>query len=145
MSYFTTERLLTYPPFEALLIAVNETLGTRLNPYNAEVVDIATVDGTPQFADVTLKANQTVDSLYSGQGPVRLKRLDLSDFFGGSYTIVYDGKVSSLDIARIITDGTGIQFSEDDFVKAVITPSSNKLVASDTSLRWFGELTIIEG
>lgn len=147
MAYFTTVKLLTYDPTSALLIAVNDQTGLSLHPSYVEVGPILSANGNLATVKITARniAPNLEEKRFLNGGPVEFTRLDLSSFFGGSFKIPYDGAISSLDVARIITDRTGIIFDDRDFQEAVITASANKLKASPNSLRWIGELTIIAG
>lgn len=145
MGYFSTEKLLTYPPINALLIATNEKLGLSLHPSYVKVGEVTNPNGL--LATVEISASNempnTEEHRFSGKGTITIDRIDIGAFFGGQYAIAYDGAVTSYDVARIITAQTGILFDERDFTDLVITAQSNKLKVSPRSLRWVGEVTIV--
>lgn len=145
MKYFTTEKLLTYSPTDALLIAINEKLGTSLHPSYVKVSEVTNPNGLLATVEVTASdvAPNSQDHRFSGKGSVTIDRIDIGPFFGGQYVIEYDGAIASYDVARTITAQTGILFDERDFTDQVITGVSNKLKVSPRSLRWVGELTIV--
>lgn len=140
MNYFTTEKLLTYPPVSALLIAANQKLGLSLHPSYVIVGEVYEPNGLLAKVEV---AARTEEGRFSNKGWLTIDRIDIGTFFDGQYVVTYDGAITSYDVARIITEQTGILFDERDFPDSVITPQSNKLVVSPRSLRWVGELTII--
>lgn len=145
MSIFTTAELLTYKPTEALLILINESLGTSLNPRYVEIGDIVASDGLQATVEIKALVNEANEEpvRFTGQGTIDFTRLDIGQFFDGQYSLTYDVAITSYDVARMITDNTGILFDERDFVNSVITSDSNKLTASPNSLRWVGELSIV--
>lgn len=146
MKFFTTEKLLTFTPESATLIAINERVGTTLHPSYVKIGEVT--DAVGLLARVEIEALTTLpnseEHRFSNKGWVTIDRIDISAFFGGQFAVEYDGKISSLDVARLITSRTGILFDERDFVESVLTEQSNKLVASPRSLRWVGELTIVK-
>lgn len=144
MTYFTTEKLLTYPPFNALLIAANDALGSSLNPKYVEEGAVLSTSGNLLTLEIVASTgdNNRLDKRFVNKGRLTVERIDLATFFEGSVEIEYGAAISSLDVARIIGERTGIVFEERDFVRSVIRPNSNKLVAAPHSLRWVGELTI---
>jgi hypothetical protein len=145
MSFFTTEKLLTYLPINALLIATNEKLGLSLHPSYVSVGEVTAPNGLLATVEITARDEEpnSLEKRFSGKGTVTIDRINIATFFGGPYSIKYDGAISSFDVARIITEQTGILFDDRDFPDAIITAQSNKLVVSPRSLRWVGELTII--
>lgn len=145
MDYFTTEKLLTYAPVSALLIAVNEKLGTSLHPSYVTVGEVTAPNGLLATVEISASAEvpNSQEKRFSGKGTVTIDRIDIGPFFGGQYAVKYDGAITSYDVARLITDQTGILFDERDFPDSVITAQSNKLKVSPRSLRWVGELTIV--
>lgn len=144
MKYWTPDKLLTFPPDRALLIATNDALGTSLHPDYVVVGEVYDVQGNLAKVDITSRTVEpnSLEQRFANKGFVTIDRMDISDFFDGSFTIEYSGVISSKDVARIISDSTGIIFDDRDFTETLITPQSNKLVVSPRSLRWMGELTI---
>lgn len=145
MNYFTTEKLLTYPPVNALLIATNEKLGLSLHPSYVAVGEVYEPVGLLAKVEISSRTEvpNSEELRFTGKGWVVIDRIDISTFFDGQYAVTYDGAITSYDVARIITEQTGILFDERDFPDTVITAQSNKLVVSPRSLRWVGELTIV--
>lgn len=145
MNYFTTEKLLTYAPLNALLIATNQKLGMSLHPSYVTVGEVYEPNGLLAKVKVTARTEvpNSEEGRFSNEGWLTIDRIDIGTFFDGQYVITYDGAITSYDVGRIITEQTGILFDERDFPDSVITPQSNKLVVSPRSLRWVGELTII--
>lgn len=145
MNYFTTEKLLTYPPVSALLIAANQKLGLSLHPSYVTVGEVYEPNGLLAKVEVAARTEvpNSEEGRFSNKGWLTIDRIDIGTFFDGQYVVTYDGAITSYDVARIITEQTGILFDERDFPDSVITPQSNKLVVSPRSLRWVGELTII--
>lgn len=145
MKYWTPDKLLTFPPANALLIATNDALGTSLHPDYVVVGEVYDADGMTAKVDITSRTVEpnSLEKRFSNKGFVTIDRMDIGTFFDGSYTIEFDGSIASQDVSRIISEATGIVFDERDFLESVITPLSNKLVASPRSLRWVGELTIL--
>lgn len=145
MANFTLEQLLQYPPYEALLIAFNDTHGTTLNPRFVQLDKVVASEGP--VARVRIKATSVLpnkeDQRFSNQTELQVTRLDLADLFNQSFAIPYSGEIVSHDVARVISQRTGVLFEEADFVTEVITPTNNVLKAAPTSLRWYGQLTIV--
>ena len=146
MKFFTTEKLLTFSPESATLIAINERVGTTLHPSYVKVGEVT--DPVGLLAKVEIEAllvpPNSQEGRFSNKGWVTIDRLDIAAFFNGQFVIDFGEAISSLDVARLITERTGILFDERDFVEAVLTEQSNKLVASSRSLRWVGELAIVK-
>jgi hypothetical protein len=144
MFVFSTETLLTFKPVEALLIAINTSLGTSLHPSYVKVGDVLSADGLKATVELSARDDQpnVDDKRFTGTGTIVFNRISLGEFFGEMYSIGYDTAITSFDVARMITAETGIEFDERDFVESVITSDSNRLVASPNSLRWVGELSI---
>lgn len=145
MFVFSTETLLTFKPVEALLIAINNSLGTSLHPHYVKVGEVLSADGLKATVEVIARDDQPNidDNRFSGSGTVTFNRINIGAFFGETYSIGYDTAITSFDVARMITADTGILFDERDFVETVITSDSNVLTASPNSLRWVGELAIL--
>jgi len=145
MANFTLEQLLQYHPYDALLIAYNDIHASTLNPRYVELVGV--VDNGSS-ALVTLKARQGSpddgEFRFSNQCEIEVIRLDLSELFGETLTVEYSGEIVSHDVANIISKRTGVVFDASDFEAVVITPENNQLVAAPTSLRWYGQLTILK-
>ncbi len=145
MNYFTTEKLLTYDPVSALVISINQKLGSSLNPAYLTVGEVTNPNGL--LATVEIAASEIApnaqEKRFSGKGTVTIDRIDIGSFFGGRYAIEYDGAITSYDVARTITAQTGILFDDRDLTDQVITGVSNKMKVNPRSLRWVGELTIV--
>lgn len=144
MANFTFEDLLTYSPFDALLIAFNETHGTSLNPRFIALDKV--VSSVGELLTVRIKAIPYSEAMgsqpFSGTADISVKRFDIGYFFPGGHVIDGLEKMTSYDVARTIGDRTGIVFDSSDFVSEVITPDNNILKASENSLRWYGQMTI---
>lgn len=144
MANFTFEDLLTYSPFEALLIAFNETHGTALNPRYVALDKVVSAVG--ELATVRIKAIPYSVSMgtqsFSGQCNINVKRIDLRYFFPSGYVIDGFEKLTAHDVARIIGDGTGVVFDVNDVEEDIITIENNVLRAGANSLRWYGQIEI---
>lgn len=144
MSNFTLDHLLTYTPFQALLIAFNDVHGTQLNPRYVVLDRIVSSNGID--LTVRLKAREVLpnadENRFSGTGDIAVKRLNLATLFPAPFVIDYFGEIVSHDVARTITQKTGIVFDESDFDSVVLTPTNAILRASVNSLRWYGQMTI---
>ncbi|MNB72883.1 hypothetical protein D3C87_1085010 [compost metagenome] len=144
MANFPLEQLLTYTPLQAMLIAINDVHGTQLNPRYVEVDKIVSSSG--QNLVVRLKARTVMpnadENRFSGSGDITIKRLNLATIFPVPFVLDYFGEVVSHDVAKTITQRTGIVFDESDFDSVVLTPTSSILKASVNSLRWYGQMTI---
>lgn len=144
MSNFSLDQLLTYSPYQALLIAFNDTHGTQLNPRFVGFDRVVSSNG----ADLTIRVKALAqrpnaeENRFSGSGDISVKRLNLADIFPRPYIMDYFGEVVSHDVARHITQRTGIIFDESDFESVVLTPTNSILQASPNSLRWYGQMTI---
>lgn len=147
MSNFTFENLLTYSPFEALLIAFNETHGTALNPRFVALDKV--VSANAGMATVRIKAIPYSvamgTQIFTGQCDIDIKRIDLGYYFPRGYVIPGLDQMTSHDVARVIESGTGVVFDKSDFESDVITPTNNVLKASADSLRWYGQIEIHKG
>lgn len=144
MANFTFEDLLTYSPFDALLIAFNETHGSALNPRFVALDKVVSSAG--ELLTVRVKAIPYSENMgrqpFKGQADINVKRFDIGEFFPSGHVIKDLEKMSSHDVARVIGDSTGIVFDPSDVVSEVITPENNILKASENSLRWFGQMKI---
>lgn len=144
MANFTLEQLLTYPPLEAMMIAYNEVYGTQFNPRYIAVDNV--VGGVGQDIVVRLKPFDIVPgpevNRFEGTCDITVKRLNLAEFFPRPFVIDYFGEIVTSDVAKYITERTGIVFSESDFDSEVLTPDNPILRASVNSLRWYGQMTI---
>lgn len=144
MANFPLEQLLTYTPLQAMLIAINDVHGTQLNPRYVEVDKIVSSSG--QNLVVRLKARTVLpnadENRFTGSGDVTVKRLNLATIFPAPFVLDYFGEVVSHDVAKTITQRTGIVFDESDFDSVVLTPTNAILKASANSLRWYGQMTI---
>lgn len=144
MANFPLEQLLTYTPMQAMLIAINDVHGTQLNPRYVELDKIVSSSG--QNLVVRLKARTVMpnadENRFSGSGDITIKRLNLATIFPVPFVLDYFGEVVSHDVAKTITQRTGIVFDESDFDSVVLTPTSSILKASVNSLRWYGQMTI---
>lgn len=145
MVTFTTEKLLTFTPEQALTIAINNALQLSLHPHYVTYTVKDSVDAKRATVEVAAKQTEpnVSDVRVKNKGTVVLRRIDLTEFFGMNYRIDYDQAIHTRDVARIITDRTGILFDDRDFVDAVLTPGTNVLTANPQSLRWVGSLTIV--
>lgn len=144
MANFPLEQLLTYTPLQAMLIAINDVHGTQLNPRYVELDKIVSSSG--QNLVVRLKARTVLpnadENRFSGSGDIAIKRLNLATIFPVPFVLDYFGEVVSHDVAKTITQRTGIVFDESDFDSVVLTPTNSILKASANSLRWYGQMTI---
>jgi uncharacterized protein (DUF697 family) len=144
MANFPLEQLLTYTPLQAMLIAINDVHGTQLNPRYVELDKIVSSSG--QNLVVRLKARTVMpnadENRFSGSGDITIKRLNLATIFPVPFVLDYFGEVVSHDVAKTITQRTGIVFDESDFDSVVLTPTNSILKASANSLRWYGQMTI---
>ncbi len=146
MSNFSLEQLLQWPPVEALMIAYNDKFGTQLNPRYVEIVHV--IPGDDGQAVVKLKARDVLpnaeDRRFFNSGSFSIQRLDLGALFDNVFVIEQLDRIMSRDVARIITQRTGVVFDANDFIEDILTPENNVLRASPYSLRWYGELTIAQ-
>ncbi len=146
MANFTLEQLLRWPPYEALLIAYNEQYGTSLNPRYVDLGEVIGGEG-PQVR-VNLKASQGLpnsdERQVINQGIITVNRLDIGAMFAGVVNIPYSGQIVSHDVARILTQRSGIVFDRSDFLDVVLTPEDNILKPAPQSLRWYGQLTVLQ-
>lgn len=144
MSNFTLDQLLTYTPYQALLIAFNDVHGTQLNPRYVALDSIVSSNGADLVVRLkALSVQPNVDeNRFSGSGNIAVKRLNLAAIFPRPFVMDYFGEVVSHDVARTITQQTGIVFDESDFESVVLTPTNAILKASPNSLRWYGQMTI---
>ena len=146
MSNFSLEQLLQMDPYEALLIAYNEEHGTQFNPRYVVLDAIVGSDG-PQLT-VRLKARADLpnkdDQRFSGTCTITVNRLNLADFFVDPFVIPYDTNITSLDVGNTINARTGIVFDENDFIRTIVTPESDMVEASPSSLRWYGQLIVAQ-
>lgn len=144
MANFTLDKLLTYSPWEALLIAYNEEHGTQLNPRFVQLDKIVSSNG--QDLVVRIKARASMpnkeENRFSGSGDILVKRLNLAAIFTRPFSMSYSGEVASHDVARTINQRTGMVFDTSDFDSVVLTPQNPILKASANSLRWYGQMTI---
>lgn len=145
MVTFTTEKLLTFTPAQALAISINNALSLNLHPDYVDFTVKQALDAKRALVEVAASQSEpnTLDPKVKNKGQVVLRRIDLVEFFGMNYRIDYDKAIHTRDVARIITDRTGILFDDRDFVDAVLTPGANVLTAHAQSLRWVGSLTIV--
>lgn len=146
MSNFSLEQLLQWSPLEALLIAYNDKFGTQLNPRYVELVHVIPDDAGR--AIVKLKARGVLpnadDQRFFNSGSFSIQRLDLGELFDSVFAIEQFDRIMSRDVARIITQRTGVVFDENDFIEDILTPENNILQVSPYSLRWHGQLTIVQ-
>jgi len=144
MANFPLDKLLTYSPWEALLIAYNEVHGTQLNPRFVELDKVISSNG--QDLVVRIKARNTMpnkeENRFSGSGNITVKRLNLAEIFSRPFVMDYTGEVASHDVARTINQRTGMVFATSDFDSVVVTPQNPILKASANSLRWYGQMTV---
>lgn len=144
MANFTLDQLLTYTPLQAALIAFNDVHGTQLNPRFVELDKIVSSNG--QDIVLRLKARTSnpnaEDNRFGGSGDITVKRLNLATIFPRPFVMEYFGEVVSHDVARTITERTGIVFDQNDFESVVLTPTNAILKASPNSLRWYGQMTV---
>lgn len=144
MANFTLEQLLTYPPLEAMMIAYNEVHGTQFNPRYIAVDKIISSSGADIV--VRLKPFDIVPgpeiNRFKGTCDITVTRLNLAEFFPRPFVIDYFGEIITHDVAKYITERTGIVFSKSDFNDEVLTPDNPTLQASVNSLRWYGQMTI---
>jgi hypothetical protein len=146
MSNFSLDQLLTFTPYQALLIAFNEVHGTQLNPRFVGLDQVISSNGADLV--VRLKAipqrSNSEANRFTGSGDITVKRLNLADLFPNPFVMDYFGEVVSHDVARTITQRTGIVFDESDFESVVLTPENAILKAGPNSLRWYGQMTILK-
>jgi hypothetical protein len=146
MSNFSLDQLLTYTPFQAMLIAFNETHGTQLNPRFVGLDQVLSSEGpdiTVRLKAIPQRSNSEANR-FSGKGDITVTRLNLTDLFPQPFVMDYFGEVVSHDVARTITQRTGIVFDESDFESVVLTPENAILKAGPNSLRWYGQMTILK-
>lgn len=146
MANFSLEQLLRFTPYEAALISFNEQHGTQLNPRYVELTEVIGSEG-PQVS-LRLKAASippnSEENRFTNQALITIQRLDIGALFAGAVRIPYSGQIVSYDVGRILTQRSGIVFDPSDFMDQVLTPESNILKASPKSLRWYGQLTVLQ-
>lgn len=145
MSTFALSDLLKYPPEEAMFIAFNIISGTNLNPRYIMVSE--RTPSTTAKMRVKIKARECGEGEEvhaKGEGSILVNRLNLNDFFNGEVKVPFDGRITSMDVANIINQRTGIVFDSDDFIEEIIEEQGGTLKASPISLRWFGEVAVIK-
>ena len=141
---FDTARLLKLAPLAALMVIVNQSRGTRLNPNQIRASQVVALD--ERRTQVLLEAYTPEDpfatQIYKGKARFVYKRLDLATFFGEHYKLDADLPTTSYNLLDKISRATGIVFDQNDFDNQVVRGTPFRLVAKPGSLRWVGELFI---
>lgn len=139
MSSFPLNQLLAYPPFEAMLIAINEQEGTTLSPKHVTIDSIRPI--STQAIGVTLKSIDADRAV--GLGEVIVERIHLASVFNQPISVSIDGEILSHDVANIVSKRTGVVFDEGDIIAEIIDPENGFMRAAPTSLRWYGSIPVL--
>lgn len=139
MSSFPLNQLLAYPPFEAMLIAINEQEGTTLSPKHVTIDSIRPI--STQAIGVTLKSIDADRA--GGLGEVIVERIHLASVFNQPISVSIDGEILSHDVANIVSKRTGVVFDEGDILAEIIDPENGFMRAAPTSLRWYGSIPVL--
>jgi len=143
----TTETLLQYPPWEALIRMVNHHYRMTIDPRMAELVEQETLSDNRLEVTLALKPSTSLRNLLppTEQLTVVYQRLNLGTYFGGTYSLTgSEYPDTTLKITRQLGNDYGIVFDRDDVFHETIPVGLNTytLKAHPRSLRWVGELEI---
>jgi len=141
---FDTARLLRLPPLSALMVIVNDSRNTRLNPNQIRVTGVASKG--ERVTEVSLETFESpdrfVEKLYKGSTTFTYHRLDLQQIFDNGFLVQTLLPTTTYNVLQLITDRHGIVFDEDDFENIVIRSGNFLLVPKPESLRWVGSVVI---
>lgn len=141
---FEVIRLLKFTPDEALLMLANMEMNTHLRPEIARVGEVIPLEGSRtkvRIHSLDVKPDM-IQNPYSGITELEYNRYDLSSIFD---VILFDTGVPTTvnSVIERITQSTGIQFDDHDFVNERISVDEYWLTAAPGSKRWVGAVKVI--
>jgi len=143
----TTETLLQYPPWEALIRMVNHHYRMTIDPRMAKLVEQETLSDNRLEVTLALKPSGSLRNLLppTEQITVVYQLLDLGTYFGGTFTIVDRAYPdTTLTVVDQLSETFGVVFDRDDILHETIPMglTTYTLKAHPRSLRWVGSLDI---
>lgn len=139
-----TLRLLKHSPSVALLIMANNYHNLQLRSEYARVINPVAVDETTTTVTIETfdSKNDYIPNLYSGNLTFTYKRLRLEDIFG-DMKLNLTPPLTVAGVVQNLSSCSGVEFTEDDYVNALVEGETFVLQSKPESLRWVGAVTIV--